>query len=98
MGPIDGIVVHLGILERMSEGDHDRLGWRRALKNIREWAQADPQCEIFICSGRGVPKEVRESRCRFIPISAVERWAIHSASKYHLYDLLASSRSIEENG
>lgn len=91
-GPIDFIVIHLGILERMLDGEN-RLGWRKALAKLNALVRkCDPVCEIVICSGRGVPKEVRESGCRFVPVSAIERWAVHHPSKHHLYEHLVSSR------
>lgn len=93
--PLDFIVIHLGILERLVD-EKDcatiKVGWQHALACLAAIAK-EYKAEIVICSGRGVPKEVPEAETRFVPASSVERWVVHKASKYHLYQLLNSSRN-----
>jgi hypothetical protein len=86
--PIDLLVVHLGILERIAP----REGWQQTLGKLLHWADQQHQTpEIVICSGRG-SNEAQAVDQRFVPASAVERWTVHVPSKFHLYQLLASSR------
>jgi hypothetical protein len=90
--PVDIVVIHLGILERIVPRD----GWTETLGKLLSWAERqgrgeEQKPEIVICSGRG-PKDAQAVDQRFVTASAVERWTVHVPSKYHLYQLLASSR------
>ena len=88
--PVDIVVVHLGILERIVP----RSGWKEALGKLLAWSAdhvAAGAPDIVICSGRG-SNEAQSVDQRFVTASAVERWAVYAPSKFDLYQLLASSR------
>jgi hypothetical protein len=83
--PIDFIVIHQGILDRL--GEDDDISWmRREASNVG--------AELVICSGRGAPPQVARAGVRFVPLSSILRWVVQRPSKYHLYELLSASRKV----
>lgn len=86
-GPIDFVVIHQGVLDRVptsSQEDHSAIEW------IKSRLPADTK--LVICSGRGVPSEVFKEDVRFVSVSPILRWVVHVPSKFHLYQFLCASR------
>lgn len=94
-GPIDFVVIHQGILDRLPATELDNRKPLEWIKEITLGTNSKPtalRTELVICSGRGAPSEVLKAGVRFVPFSALLRWAVHRPSKYHLYELLCASR------
>lgn len=82
---LDFIVIHQGIIDRLLGCKEETSGnW------IKRYAQK-VEAHLVVCSGRGVPTQLVEG-ARFVPVSSVMRWVVHQPSKFHLFQLLCSSR------
>jgi hypothetical protein len=77
------LVIHQGVLDRLGEADP-----RAWIENLVRDAGVD---HLVVCSGRGIPSR-RPKASRFVPLSSVLQWTVHTKSKYHLCQLLFASR------
>ena len=82
--PIDFVVLHLTILEKLAQ----RLvcNEQEALSQLVSRAVLAPACEIVIVTGRGVPAVARHEaaqrlNARYLPISALLEYLVANPSK-----------------
>jgi hypothetical protein len=81
-GGFDFLVVHQGVLDKL-QGSPETL--------VKTLAKVSGSAHVVVCSGRGIPSELPES-ARFVPLSSLLKWTVRDRSKYHLCQLLFSSR------
>lgn len=92
--PIDFLVIHLTILERLKV--NNRLSLPELLKQLKAGTQAE-DAEVIIVTGRGVPSMARRAddehlkTARFLPISALLECLVLRPSKLALMRVLWSA-------
>lgn len=83
VGDFDFLVVHQGVLDKLQ---------RSSETVVPDLAKLTGSAHFVVCSGRGIPAELRNEPVRFVPLSSLLRWTMGDRSKYHLCQLLFSSR------
>lgn len=83
--PIDFVVLHLTILEKLAQELH-RCDEQSALSQLISCAGLSPSCEVVIVTGRGVPAVARHEdskrlNARYLPISALLEYLVSNPSK-----------------
>lgn len=82
------IIIHLGVLEKICESDHNLSLLVKSYTN-----ELPDNAELIITSGRGVPSIIKDiGNVRFMHYSSVYKFIIEAKSKYHLAKILYSAR------
>jgi len=92
--PADFLVIHLGVLEIMcktGEQIDNEIKRKKISDCLNEFHVAQPECRIVVISGRGRP-DTLPADTLFLHYSLISQYVIENRSKFHLVQLLYSSR------
>jgi len=79
----DFVVIHYGILERITGNDKAQIDFY-----LLEWAKI---CTVVVTSGRGVPSDLPDD-VRFVSLSNIENAFVQIRNKYYITSVLHSAR------
>jgi len=87
-GPIH-LIIHLGILEKLFGYNEAIVNGVDRLNNLN-----DGNIDLILTTGRGSPPiiEMMQNKVRLIQYSSVYKYLVESVSKYHLMNIIYSSR------